>query len=82
MKFDWQLVVFKLNQVNVYVVFGGKVVFYMGIVDKLNLIDVEIVVVMGYEMVYVLEEYLKSKVGVQVLMDLVLGIGLSVVGVG
>ncbi|WP_374666960.1 M48 family metallopeptidase [Acinetobacter sp.] len=81
-KFDWQLAVLKSNQVNAYVAPGGKVVFYTGIVNKLNLTDAEIAAVMGHEMVHALEEHSKNKVGAQALTDLALGIGLSAAGVG
>ena len=76
------MAVLKSNQVNAYVAPGGKVVFYTGIVDKLNLTDAEIAAVMGHEMVHALEEHSKSKVGAQALTDLALGIGLSAAGVG
>lgn len=81
-KFDWQLAVLKSNEVNAYVAPGGKVVFYTGIVNKLNLTDAEIAAVMGHEMVHALEEHSKNKVGAQALTDLALGIGLSAAGVG
>ncbi|QXW24935.1 M48 family metallopeptidase [Acinetobacter johnsonii] len=81
-KFDWQLAVLKSPQVNAYVAPGGKVVFYTGIVTKLNLTDAEIAAVMGHEMVHALEEHSKNKVGAQALTDLALGIGLSAAGVG
>lgn len=81
-KFDWQLAVLKSDQVNAYVAPGGKVVFYTGIVNKLNLTDAEIAAVMGHEMVHALEEHSKNKVGAQALTDLALGIGLSAAGVG
>lgn len=81
-KFDWQLAVLKSDQVNAYVAPGGKVVFYTGIVNKLNLTDAEIAAVMGHEMVHALEEHAKNKVGAQALTDLALGIGLSAAGVG
>ncbi len=35
--FQWQLAVMKSDQVNAFVAPGGKVVFYTGIVNKLNL---------------------------------------------
>ena len=79
-KFDWQLAVLKSNQVNAYVAPGGKVVFYTGIVDKLNLTDVEIAAVMGHEMVHALEEHSKNKIGAQALTNLALNIGLSAAG--
>ena len=81
-RFDWQLAVLKSDQVNAYVAPGGKVVFYTGIVNKLNLTDAEIAAVMGHEMVHALEEHSKQKIGAQALTDLALGIGLSAAGVG
>ena len=80
--FQWQLAVMKSDQVNAFVAPGGKVVFYTGIVNKLNLTDAEIAAVMGHEMVHALEEHAKSKIGAQALTDLALGIGLNAAGVG
>ncbi|NNP73290.1 type I deoxyribonuclease HsdR [Acinetobacter defluvii] len=79
-KFDWQLAVLKSDQVNAYVAPGGKVVFYTGIVNKLNLTDAEIAAVMGHEMIHALEEHSKNKIGAQALTDLALQIGLSAAG--
>lgn len=81
-KFDWQLAVLKSDQINAYVAPGGKVVFYTGIVNKLNLTDAEIAAIMGHEMVHALEEHSKQKVGAQALTNLALGIGLSAAGAG
>ncbi|WP_155518086.1 M48 family metallopeptidase, partial [Acinetobacter pittii] len=61
---------------------GGKVVFYTGIVNKLNLTDAEIAAVMGHEMTHALEEHAKSKIGAQALTDLALNIGLSQINGG
>lgn len=79
-KFNWQLAVLKSDQVNAYVAPGGKVVFYTGIVNKLNLTDAEIAAVMGHEMVHALEEHSKNKTGAQALTNLALNIGLSAAG--
>lgn len=81
-KFNWQLAVLKSDQVNAYVAPGGKVVFYTGIVNKLNLTDAEIAAIMGHEMVHALEEHSKQKIGAQALTDIALGVGLSAAGVG
>ncbi len=81
-KFNWQLAVLKSDQVNAYVAPGGKVVFYTGIVNKLNLTDAEIAAIMGHEMVHALEEHAKQKIGAQALTDLALNIGLGYAGVG
>jgi len=63
-KFSWQLAVLKSDQVNAYVAPGGKVVFYTGIVNKLNLTDAEIAAVMGHEMVGAAAAQLGAQVGV------------------
>jgi len=76
--FQWQLAVLKSDQVNAFVAPGGKVVFYTGIVNKLNLTDAEIAAIM----VHALEEHAKQKLGAQALTDLALGIGLNAAGVG
>ena len=81
-KFDWQLAVFKSNEVNAFVAPGGKVGFYTGIVEKLNLTDAEIAAIMGHEMVHALEEHAKQKIGADALTNIALGVGLSAAGVG
>ncbi|WP_343597345.1 M48 family metallopeptidase [Acinetobacter sp.] len=78
--FSWQLAVLKSDTMNAYVAPGGKVVFYSGIVNRLNLTDAEIAAVMGHEMTHALEEHSKNKVGAEVLTNLALGIGKSYVG--
>ena len=79
-KFDWQLAVLKSDTVNAYVAPGGKVVFYTGIVNKLNLSEAEVAAVMGHEMTHALEEHSKQKVGAQALTNLAVGIGKSYAG--
>ncbi len=79
-KFDWQLAVLKADTVNAYVAPGGKVVFYTGIVNKLNLTEAEVAAVMGHEMTHALEEHSKQKVGAQALTNLAVGIGKSYAG--
>ena len=74
------MAVLKSDTVNAYVAPGGKVVFYTGIVNKLNLTNDEIAAVMGHEMTHALEEHSKSKIGAQALTNLAIGIGTSYAG--
>lgn len=80
--FDWKLAVLKSDEVNAYVAPGGKVVFYSGIVEKLQLTDDEIGAIMGHEMIHALEEHAKSKIGAQTLTGLAVQIGASAAGLG
>lgn len=73
--FQWQLAVIKSDMLNAYVAPGGKVVFYTGIVNKLNLSDDEIAAIMGHEMTHALEEHAKSKIGADALTNLAINIG-------
>lgn len=51
--FQWEVNVILFEQVNVFCLFGGKMVVYIGLVLVVCMCDV-MVVVMGYEIVYVL----------------------------
>ena len=66
--FQWQLAVIKSDTINAYVAPGGKVVFYTGIVNKLNLSDNEIAAVMGHEMTHALEEHAKVSLVLKILL--------------
>lgn len=59
--FDWEISVIKSNEVNAWAMPGGKMVFYTGLVNKLNLTDDEIAVVMGHEMSHALLEHGKNQ---------------------
>ncbi|EMY46763.1 M48 family metalloprotease [Glaesserella parasuis] len=58
--FQWEIIVLKLSELNAWAMPGGKMAFYTGLVDKLNLSDDEIAVVMGHEMAHALQEHGKS----------------------
>lgn len=58
--FQWEIVVLKSSELNAWAMPGGKMAFYTGLVDKLNLSDDEIAVVMGHEMAHALQEHGKS----------------------
>ncbi|MDV2468808.1 M48 family metallopeptidase [Acinetobacter chinensis] len=79
-KFDWQLAVIKSNEVNAFVVPGGKVVVFTGIVNNLKLTDAEIAAVMGHEITHALEEHAKSKIGAQALTKLAVDAGKTYAG--
>ncbi|MFC0322157.1 M48 family metallopeptidase [Gallibacterium melopsittaci] len=75
--FDWQISVIKSNEVNAWAMPGGKMVFYTGLVNKLNLTDDEIAVVMGHEMAHTLLEHGKSQANRQTAVSIAAAIAMG-----
>ena len=72
--FDWQIEVIKSKELNAWAMPGGKMAFYTGLVETLNLTDDEIATVMGHEMAHALKEHGKKKANLSQFTNVIAGV--------
>ncbi len=59
---QWEINLIRSANINAFCMPGGKIAFYSGLLDKLNLTDDEVGVIMGHEIAHALREHARAQI--------------------
>ncbi|CAN7587986.1 M48 family metallopeptidase [Rhizobacter sp. LjRoot28] len=78
----WEINLLNAKQVNAFCMPGGKIAFYTGILEELQLTDDEVSMVMGHEIAHALREHARERMGKNVATRGAIEIGAAIFGLG
>ncbi len=78
----WEVNLIGSKQLNAWCMPGGKIAFYTGILDQLQLTDDEVAMIMGHEMAHALREHARERLAKSKVTSLGLSVASSLLGLG
>ncbi len=81
-QWKWEVSLFGSRQINAFCMPGGKIAFFHGLLERLQLSDDEVAMVMGHEIAHALREHARERVGKTVATRGAIEIGSALLGLG
>lgn len=80
-RWKWEVVLINSKELNAFCMPGGKIAFYFGILERLQLTDHEVAMIMGHEVAHALLEHARERLGKTALTRGAIEIGAALFGI-
>ncbi len=81
-RWDWEVNLIAVNEANAFCMPGGKILFFTGLINGLNLSEDEIAVVVGHEVAHAVLEHARYQLGKEAMTKTLSGLASTLFGMG